>query len=185
MKKAIIITTLFVLGGIIWIVYNTNKNTKESYNKARQASPLVISQQAPKKEPDTESQEEETKSGQIGNQDYSDWSNDSSQAVSPFPPPVVENIDGLAQRTIHMGVRQWEWAPAKITANYGEKVILIMHNADVTHSISIPDLDVKQDIPDDGAVVQFMATKRGIFTFFCDTPCGKGHSQMKGEITIA
>ncbi|HEX7586564.1 MAG TPA: hypothetical protein VF390_02945 [Patescibacteria group bacterium] len=71
-----------------------------------------------------------------------------------------------------------------MTANYREKVILILHNADVTHSIYIPDLNVKQDIPNDGAIVQFMAAKRGTFTFFCDTLCGKGHGQMKGEITV-
>ncbi|PJA87291.1 MAG: hypothetical protein CO141_00195 [Candidatus Moranbacteria bacterium CG_4_9_14_3_um_filter_42_9] len=183
MKKIIIIIPLLILGGIIWVVYNTSANTKK-YNKAQPAAPLAIYQQSPTKEPDTESQKDETKNGQIGNQDYSDWSNDSLQAVSPFPSPVAEKIDGLAQRTVHMGVRQWEWVPAKIAANYGEKVILIMHNTDVTHSISIPDLDVKQDIPEDGAVVQFMASKRGTFTFLCDTPCGEGHNQMKGEITI-
>lgn len=174
----------FALGGTIWIVYNTNENTKESDNKKAQAPPRVVSQQPPKEELVVKPQEEEAENIQTDSQAYSDWSNDSSQAVSPFPPPVIEKVGDLAQRTIHMGVRQWEWVPVEITANYGEKVILIMHNADVTHSISIPDLDVKQDIPDDGAVVQFMATKRGTFTFLCDTPCGKGHNWMKGEITI-
>lgn len=173
-----------VLVGVIWIAYNTSKNTKENNNKAPQAFVPAVSQGSPKKESDAKPQKEGIESPQAYSQAYSDWSSISSQEALPFPPPAVENIGSITQRTIHMGVRQWEWVPAKITANYGDKVIMIMHNADVTHSISIPDLNVEQDIPNDGAVVQFTANKRGTFTFSCDKFCGKGHNQMKGEITI-
>lgn len=175
---------LFILGGVGWIVYKTNENTKESNNKARQDSVSAVSQQPSEKKQGIEPQKEGINNPQTDNQTYSDWSSISYQDAAPFPPPSVEDIGSLTQRTIHVGVRQWEWVPGKITVNYGEKVILIMHNADVTHSISIPDLNVKQDIPNDGAIVQFMATKRGTFTFLCDTPCGKGHNQMRGEITV-
>lgn len=184
MKKFIIITTVFILGGVSWIVYKTNENTKESNNKARQDSVSAVSQQPPEKKQEIEPQKEGVNNSQTDSQTYSGRYSISSQEASPFPPPSVEKIGSVTQRTIHVGVRQWEWVPAKITANYGEKVILILHNADVTHSIFIPDLNVKQDIPNDGAVVQFMAAKRGTFTFFCDTPCGKGHGQMKGEIAV-
>lgn len=190
MKKIAIVAS-FVLIGIFWVIYNTSKNTNRY--REQQASTAAVSQQPPEKKPDTESQKEEVETDQkeeatndqAGTQDYSDWSDNLSQETSPFPPPFVNKIGDITQRTIHVGVRQWEWFPVKLAADYGERVVLIMHNADVTHSISIPDLDVKQDIPDDGAVVQFTADKRGTFAFFCDTPCGKGHDQMRGEITIA
>lgn len=103
---------------------------------------------------------------------------------SSFPPPSVEIIDGVSQRTIHMGARQWQWDPYELSVNYGEKVILIMHNADVPHSIAIPSLNVDVEIPEEGAVVTFMADKRGTFDFFCAVPCGRGHSQMKGRIIV-
>ena len=196
MKKIIIAIVLFILVGTIWVVYNTNENTKENNNKVRKTPPLAVSQQPLKKEPDKESQKGENKDSQTTDsqitdsqapdpQSYSGWSDVASQGDSPFPPPFVNKIGDITQRTIHVGVRQWEWLPVKMTANYGERVVMIMHNADVLHSISIPELNVRQDIPDDGAVVQFVAAKRGTFTFFCDTPCGKDHDKMKGEITIA
>ncbi|EKE19333.1 MAG: cytochrome c oxidase subunit II, partial [uncultured bacterium] len=81
--------------------------------------------------------------------------------------------------------RQWAWDPAEIKVNYGEKVILIMHNADVPHSIMIPALSVNAAIPEEGAVVTFIANKRGTFDFFCAVPCGSGHSKMQGKITVS
>lgn len=156
MKKIVILATLLILGSITWVIYSTNRNTEKNYNKPLQNSPSVVSQQSPKKEPD----------------------------ANPFPPPFVERKGNITERTIHMGVRQWEWYPAKIEAKLGERVILIMHNADVPHSIFIPELGVREDIPEEGAVVIFKAEKRGTFDFFCATPCGQGHSLMRGSITI-
>ncbi|MDO8529205.1 MAG: cupredoxin domain-containing protein [bacterium] len=194
MKKIILLFAALIIAmeGLGWWMYKKSQKSD--------SAPATVSQQlsskSSKKELNTESQKDESrevkkdsqkeqsKDVQANNQPFSNWSNDSSQAASPFPAPSVEKIGNVTQRTIHMGVRQWEWIPEKITANYGEKVILIMHNADVTHSISIPELNVRQEIPNEGAVVQFTAAQRGTFSFFCDTPCGKGHGQMEGEITI-
>lgn len=183
MKKIIVLIALLIFGSITWVIYSTNRNTEKNYNKPLQISPSVVSQQSPKKEPETKLQEDET---QVNTdvQAYPDWSDSSSQGNSPFPPPFVEKKGNIAERTIHMGVRQWEWYPVKIEVKLGEKVILIMHNADVPHSIFIPELDVREDIPEDGAVVIFKAEKRGTFDFFCATPCGQGHSLMRGSITI-
>jgi len=186
--KKIAIIVLLILGGIFWVIYGTGKNTKKYQDQQASSVPVssepVVFQEASDEGSETDLTDEEIEDIQASTQSYSDWSSATDQGESPFPPPYVEEVDGVMQRTMHMGVRQWEWFPEKITANYGEEVIIIMHNADVTHSISIPELNVKQDIPDDGAVVQFMSVKRGTFSFFCDTPCGKGHDQMKGEITI-
>lgn len=183
MKKIIIAIVLLVLVWMGWAVYNTD--TAEVYNKSRQLPSAVVSQQAPKKEAGIESQKkEESGNTQSNDQNYSNRSNDLSPTASPFPPPFVEKIGDVNQRTIHMGVRQWEWYPLKIESKFGENVILIMHNADITHSISIPELGVRQVIPEDGAIVKFKANKRGTFTFFCDTPCGEGHAKMKGQIIV-
>ncbi|OGI16141.1 MAG: hypothetical protein A2878_03240 [Candidatus Moranbacteria bacterium RIFCSPHIGHO2_01_FULL_54_31] len=83
-----------------------------------------------------------------------------------------------------MGVRQYAWEPATITAKKGELVRLIVHNADVLHGLVIPDLGVNQDIPSDGAVVEFTASKAGTFEFFCSVWCGEGHMEMRGKIVI-
>jgi cytochrome c oxidase subunit 2 len=101
-----------------------------------------------------------------------------------FPPPTTEVVKGRTERTIHMGVRRWEWDPAAITVKQGELVRLIIHNADVLHGLVIPDLGVNQDVPPDGAVVEFIANKIGTFEFFCSVWCGEGHMEMRGMIVI-
>lgn len=101
-----------------------------------------------------------------------------------FPPPSTEVKNGVTERTIHIGVRQWAWDPSTLRAKQGELVRLIIHNADVRHALVIPDLGVEADIPEDGAVVEFMAKQRGTFEFFCSTYCGEGHMEMRGKIVI-
>lgn len=101
-----------------------------------------------------------------------------------FPVPSTEVVDGVTERTIHIGVRQYAWEPAAIVAKKGELVRLIIHNADVTHGLVIPDLGVNQDIPPDGAVVTFAASKQGTFEFFCSVWCGEGHMEMQGTLVI-
>lgn len=182
MKKiiAILVAVLIVLEGVGWLIYKKSKEGEQEENAAREVAA------AP-----SQAQPLGTRPFQPQLQAKDDLDDDASledlQNFDPasFPPPAVEIVDGVSQRTIHMGVRQWAWDPAEITVDYGEKVILIMHNADVPHSISIPDLGVKEAIPAEGAVVIFTADKRGTFDFFCDVPCGKGHGQMKGKMIVA
>ncbi len=101
-----------------------------------------------------------------------------------FPGPTTEVVNGRVERTIHMGVRQYVWEPATITAKKGELVRLIIHNADVLHGLVIPELGVNQDIPPDGAVVEFTASKEGSFEFFCSIWCGEGHMEMRGQLVV-
>ena len=102
-----------------------------------------------------------------------------------FPPPTVQIVNGRPERTIHMGVRQYAWDPAVIEAKQGELIRLIIHNADVQHGLVIPDLNVLNiDIPSEGAVIEFEASKVGTFPFFCSYYCGEDHSIMRGKIII-
>ncbi|MDP2838321.1 MAG: cupredoxin domain-containing protein [Candidatus Moranbacteria bacterium] len=101
-----------------------------------------------------------------------------------FPPPTTAVVNGVTERTIHVGVRQWAWDPDVLRVKEGELVRLIIHNADVKHGLVIPALGVDQDIPPDGAVVEFTASKKGTFEFFCSVWCGEGHMEMQGKIII-
>lgn len=101
-----------------------------------------------------------------------------------FPLPSTEVKNGVTERTIHMGVRQWAWDPAEIRAKQGELVRLVIHNADIRHAIVIPDLGVEADIPEEGAIVEFTASQRGAFDFLCATYCGTGHAMMQGKIVV-
>ncbi|KKU55594.1 MAG: hypothetical protein UX75_C0004G0031 [Candidatus Moranbacteria bacterium GW2011_GWE2_47_10] len=102
-----------------------------------------------------------------------------------YPLVQIEEVDGITERTIHMGVRQWAWDPFDLEAKQGEKVRLVIHNADILHSIEIRELGVSAAIPEEGAIVEFMADRAGTFEFSCgETSCGKDHDKMRGKLTI-
>jgi cytochrome c oxidase subunit 2 len=107
-----------------------------------------------------------------------------SDGTDGFPTPTTEVINGRVERTIHMGVRQWQWDPGTVTVKKGELIRLIIHNADVLHGLVIPELGVNQEIPPDGAVIEFIAVKAGSFEFFCSIWCGEGHMEMQGKLVV-
>jgi cytochrome c oxidase subunit 2 len=188
MKKIILILILLLVGmeGLSWLALKNNKSTSNSTADTPATPTAVFTVQATPQT--TQTKEDGVPAGSINSAKLPQTATSSPVGggdLASFPPPTVEKLNGVVQRTIHMGVRQWAWDPAEIKVNYGEKVILIMHNADVPHSISIPDLNVNSAIPEEGAIVTFTASKKGTFDFFCDTPCGKGHSQMRGKITVS
>lgn len=107
-----------------------------------------------------------------------------SEENGTYPRISVEEKNGKTERTIHMGVRQWAWDPAELRVKQGELVRLVIHNADVRHAIVIPELGVEADIPEEGAIVEFTASRRGTFDFLCATYCGTGHAMMQGRVVV-
>ena len=189
MKKTIAISVLLLalMEGISWWVYT--KNTDESPRSSEEtkettAPPDSSASQRPIEKPENSlsSSDQTSVNPEVPAADLPPKGNSSNS--ESFPPPSTEVVNGRTERTIHMGVRQYVWEPATITAKEGELVRLIIHNADVKHGLVIPDLGVNQDVPEDGAVVEFVASKVGTFEFFCSVWCGEGHMEMRGKIVI-
>jgi len=103
---------------------------------------------------------------------------------SDYPKITTEVVNGRTERTIHMGVRKWVWEPSTLHAKQGELVRLVIHNADVNHPLYIPELGIEAEVPPEGAVVEFEASKKGSFFFLCGTYCGEGHAEMQGILII-
>lgn len=193
MKKIIIIFIVIfaLMEGISWWVYKSlfSKNTDESPRSREETQVSTtpadssISQQPIEKSENSSSSSDQTSViPEVPAADLPPKGN--SFNYESFPPPTTAVVNGRTERTIHMGVRQYVWEPATITTKKGELVRLIIHNADVKHGLVIPDLGVNQDIPEDGAVVEFVASKVGTFEFFCSVWCGEGHMEMRGSIVI-
>jgi cytochrome c oxidase subunit 2 len=189
MKKIIIvfIVILALMEGVSWWVYT--KNTDESPRSSEETQGTTappdssVSQRPIEKPENSPSNSDQTSViPEVPSADLSPKGN--SYNSESFPPPSTEVVNGRIERTIHMGVRQYVWEPATITAKKGELVRLVIHNADVKHGLVIPDLGVNQDVPPDGAVVEFVASKIGTFEFFCSVWCGEGHMEMRGKIVI-
>lgn len=179
-----ILAALMILGlmeGIVWIILKPSGEEPSLDSKTQDRTET----QPPS---GFSSPREETKPEELlsVSDDPADTPYSSLRNTDPgsFPPPTTEVVNGRTERTIHIGVRQYVWEPATLTANKGELVRLIVHNADVKHGLVIPDLGVYQDIPPEGAVVEFTPEKRGTFEFFCSVWCGEGHMEMQGKITV-
>lgn len=155
---------LAVMEGIVWFVLRSGSKTPSDVPVVEGVSPVT---QLPVT-PATKTKEETKANVESGT----------------FPEPSVEVVNGITERTIHVGVRQWEWDPKVIRAKEGERVRLIIHNADVRHTLVIPELGIDVDIPPDGAVADFMVTKKGSFDFLCGTYCGVGHAEMQGTLVV-
>ncbi len=181
MKKIIIaaILVLALMEGVSLWVYKTlvSKDAGESAPSAEQTPNPVPPSQS------TNGTDGEPATNQSAVSDVPPASSAASVSES-FPPPSTEVVNGVTERTIHVGVRQWEWDPKVIRVKQGELVRLIIHNADVRHTLVIPDLQIDVDIPEDGAVATFTATKKGTFDFLCGTYCGIGHAEMQGTLVI-
>ena len=84
-----------------------------------------------------------------------------------------------------MTAKQFQFEPATIEVNKGDKVRLIVTSADVPHGIAIPEYGINQRLdPGKPITIEFTADKQGTFTAFCSVFCGSGHSNMKGKIIV-
>lgn len=173
-KVLFILSAIFILALMEGVALRVYKSSGESSSipKPKNEEIAVVQKIDPQPKQE-ESKPEESSYSTSGNVDSEN-----------FPPPSTEVKNGKTERTIHIGVRQWSWDPKTITAKQGELVRLIVHNADVKHGLVIPDLGVNQDIPPEGAVVEFTANKIGTFEFFCSIYCGEGHMEMRGKIVV-
>jgi cytochrome c oxidase subunit 2 len=96
---------------------------------------------------------------------------------------VVESANDVKEFDII--ARQWEFEPAVIIVNKGDKVKLNIRSIDVAHGIAIPEfnVDVKFQAGEE-ASTEFTADKVGEFSLICNVYCGREHSSMRGTLIV-
>ena len=80
---------------------------------------------------------------------------------------------------------QWGYEPDTITVNKGDRVKIIAESLDTPHGLAINEFGVNLYL--DGLsskTAEFVADKTGTFTFYCNIPCGSGHSSMRGRLIV-
>ena len=81
--------------------------------------------------------------------------------------------------------RKFEFEPAVIKVKQGDFVRLKVTSTDADHGIAIDELGINVKVPEgETKIVEFMADKKGEFTFMCSVFCGSGHSRMKGTLIV-
>ena len=99
---------------------------------------------------------------------------------------VTAGVDaGLTARIVAVDVDNFTFAPNAITAKKGENVTVRLTGVDGSHGFAIPELGVNAAVAAGASVDVTLPTDRtGTFTFLCSVPCGSGHKDMNGTITI-
>lgn len=86
--------------------------------------------------------------------------------------------------------RRWTYAPFRVTAKQGEKLRVTLVTADVPHSFMLPltpggEMAHVAAAPGQPASADLDVVQApGTYYFWCETPCGAGHSEMHGEFVV-
>jgi len=105
--------------------------------------------------------------------------------TAPSQEPVTIEAPTSNVVEIDMVAKQWDFTPATITVNEGDKVKLNIRSVDVTHGFAIFEFGVNERLtPGNTVNVEFTADRAGEYTFLCTVPCGRGHGGMRGKLIV-
>lgn len=153
-----VVLTLVLAGAGCNSSTSTDKTSTESQNEARVEIPEVQGQI--KIETDQPKAEQEKKQ----------------------PEPVIYESQ---LREFDITAKNWEFSPATIIVNQGDKVKIKITSVDVTHSFMLKDFNINTKLePNQTQVIEFVADKFGVFPFRCGVPCGEGHREMTGTLVV-
>ena len=101
---------------------------------------------------------------------------------------LVWSAPGHAQppRRIEVIAKRFTYDPDAITLKKGESVVLVLRSIDVTHGLTVPELNIQ---PTDikkrkNTEIQVTPQETGHFEGKCSHLCGKGHGSMKIQIDV-
>jgi cytochrome c oxidase subunit II len=84
-------------------------------------------------------------------------------------------------KEIKVTAKNFEFEPAEVHVNKGDKVKIIFENKEGAHGFSIPDYKVDLKLPGNA---EFVADRSGTFPFACSVICGVGHAKMAGKLVV-
>lgn len=97
--------------------------------------------------------------------------------------PEVHDLPETKEFTIN--AENWNFDPKTIEVNKGDRVILHLNGVDGIHGLALPAFDINEEIrAGQTKTIEFVADKAGEHTFYCNVPCGSGHSHMKGILVV-
>ena len=103
-------------------------------------------------------------------------------AIFLLPDPVMS---APATHEITLDMRQFEFAPARIEVNQGDRVILTLRAADVVHGFYLDGYGLDTRIqPGISQRIEFVAQRAGKFRYRCSVTCGPMHPFMIGELVV-
>lgn len=105
----------------------------------------------------------------------------SPPSFPPPPPPTVPQSS-----IIEIKADNWSFSPSSITVQQGQSIVLRISGINGVHGFAVPTLGINQSIaPGQSLNITLPTDVAGIFDFYCNIPCGTGHSDMRGQIIIS
>ncbi|MBI5388896.1 cupredoxin domain-containing protein [Candidatus Woesearchaeota archaeon] len=111
--------------------------------------------------------------------------------AQPAPFSIVAeqtNPDSASSESVkkfQITAQNWEFVPNTIRVQQGDHVQLKIISRQGNHGFELPAFQIDEQLLENKeVVVNFDADTKGTFEFFCDVPCGQGHSQMSGTIIV-
>jgi cytochrome c oxidase subunit 2 len=90
-----------------------------------------------------------------------------------------------APQRIEITAKRFEFAPGEVTLKKGQPVVLVLKSLDVSHGISIRELNVLVKAGKGGtAEVHFTPDRTGEFVGHCAVFCGSGHGSMTFKVHV-
>ncbi len=88
-------------------------------------------------------------------------------------------------RVISISVSNFAFTPGSVAVRKGEKITLRLTGESGRHGFAIPELGINVPVDEGKTVdIELPTDKTGTFSFRCSIPCGSGHRDMTGSITI-
>jgi heme/copper-type cytochrome/quinol oxidase subunit 2 len=99
----------------------------------------------------------------------------------PFPVQATMPVE----RTFRIQASRFEYSPAIISVNPGDRVTIELAATDVVHGLSIDGygLETSTD-PGQTSRLSFVADRQGSFRFRCTVTCGNMHPFMIGKLQV-
>jgi cytochrome c oxidase subunit 2 len=106
-----------------------------------------------------------------------------SRAVAVAMAPLAALADSPPPQVVKIVAQRFHYTPREFRVKAGVPVVLEFTSLDFVHGFSMPDLDVRADLPP-GMVtrVNVMPGKPGTYDFLCDNFCGDEHETMHGRM---
>ncbi|NOZ81344.1 MAG: hypothetical protein GXP63_06765 [DPANN group archaeon] len=106
--------------------------------------------------------------------------------------PGIRDTSQQAQQTgpvkeVSIDAFNWGFNASQVSLKKGDRVRLTVTSSSGTHGVYFPSLGVSVSpvSPGQKKTVEFVVKESGPLRYFCNVPCGKGHSTMNGQLTVS
>ncbi len=179
MKKITLITLLFFGLATLSGCNLFRKPGPESETEASEIAPPPVLEKGVVDGDITEKETENTA------EESEEKSEEKTQVKTEVTVQTRTEVPASEIKNFKIGAKDFTFTPNTITVKEGETVQIDLSSVDQTYGLVIPDFGVNKVVNPGAPVrIEFVANKKGNFTFRCSVMCGENPSQMSGTLTV-